>query len=75
MRFVGHRVEHEHYAGDFFDPTLGGGSLLQESVEDVDGAMASLVDGVPFGVAQGCEDLLNAKGGQQLRPCKLPPPV
>ena len=69
MGIVGHGVQCQHDAGDFFYPGLGGGTIKQTSPEHiVYGPMAPLVDGVPLWMVGGGEQPLDPQRAGKFSP-------
>ena len=69
MRLMRHEVEGQHNPRDLVNPCLGGGAFEQASAEHVvERPVASLIDGVAFGIVGGSEYPLDPEGAQQLGP-------
>ena len=69
MRFMRHGVEGQHDPRDLVNPCFRGGAFKQASAEHVvERPVASLIDGVAFGMVGGSENPLYPEGEQQLGP-------
>ena len=69
MRLMRHGVEGQHDPRDLVNPCLRGGAFEQASAEHVvERPVASLIDGVAFGMVGGSENPLYPEGAQQLGP-------
>ena len=69
MRFMGHGVERQHNYGDLVNPCLGGRTFEQASAEHiVERPVATLINGISFGVIGRREHSLDPEGVQQLAP-------
>ena len=69
MRLMRHGVEGQHDPRDLVNPCLGGEAFEQASAEHVvECSVASLIDGVAFGMVGGSENPLYPEGAQRLGP-------